>query len=123
MATEIVKALRRMDKPDMAYGYDGAYKWHTEDIGRDAAGLIEQQAKELDALREAGRWIPVGEGLPEPHVRVLIYKSTKTPGRKIHFGYYGYCGPNQAGWKDQYGNYANVTHWMPLPAAPEQKGE
>lgn len=39
--SELIMALRNMDQPDMTYGYNGAYKWCSERIGRDAADLIE----------------------------------------------------------------------------------
>lgn len=52
---EIIKALRRMDKPDMAYGYDGAYKWNAERIGPDAANLIESMKSELEQLQELAK--------------------------------------------------------------------
>lgn len=47
-ADEIIRALRHMDKPDMSYGYDGAYKWKSERIGHDAADLIESLQERLD---------------------------------------------------------------------------
>lgn len=73
--------------------------------------------EERDALREKQRWIPVTERLPERDVQVLgWYKDNP-------FSQYR---PEVVAWN---GNglvfvYAhryvtNVTHWMPLPKAPE----
>ncbi len=47
MNDEIVRALRHMDKPDMTYGYDGAYKWVPERIGPDAADRLESQQSRI----------------------------------------------------------------------------
>jgi len=108
---------------------DTAWKEHTypsepKEIGTTEwfAGFLKQKEEaiqaELAALREAGRWIPVSERLPKLHTRVLIYFKRQTLGRCIDFGHYGYLGDNLAGWKDSQGRAREVTHWMPLPAAP-----
>lgn len=52
-AEEIIKALRDIDKPPISYSYQGYYKWHTEDIGRDAADLIESLQVKAELLRIA----------------------------------------------------------------------
>ena len=49
---DVVKVLRAQDMPNMAYGYDGGYKWHTENIGRDAADLIESLQADNERLRQ-----------------------------------------------------------------------
>ena len=52
-AKEIVRALRAQSEPALSMSYKGEYKWHAEDIGSDAAALIESlQARlfEYDAL-------------------------------------------------------------------------
>lgn len=126
----------------------GVDTWTSCDIdkvGTDAADLIErltaenaalgkeiewkdmvialaqrEQAKaeaERDALREKQRWIPVTERLPERDVQVLgWYKDNP-------FSQYrpGVVAWNGNGWVFVYAHryVTNVTHWMPLPGAPE----
>ena len=60
-ATEIVKALRAMGEPPLSIKYKGEYKWHAEDIARDAIALIESLQAELAALKERDTVRP-----PEP---------------------------------------------------------
>ena len=72
---------------------------------------------ERDALREKQRWIPVTERLPERDVQGLgWYKDNP-------FSQYrpGVVAWNGNGWVFVYAHryVTNVTHWMPLPDAPE----
>lgn len=68
---DLIKALRSMDKPDMAYGYDGPYKWNSEKIARDAVNEIKRLEAELAGYREAERsceykiHTPADEGYPD----------------------------------------------------------
>lgn len=48
---EITRALRSMDEPPMAYGYDGMYRWKTAQIGRDAANMIDRLVAENQRLK------------------------------------------------------------------------
>lgn len=83
--------------------------------------LVEQlisrlRAAEIDAARlanPAGQWVAVSERLPNVAQEVIIFS-----------GFEGVC----AGVLDSYGEWfapcseyklTRVTHWMPLPAAPE----
>ena len=114
-------------------------------VGMDAADLIErltdenadlgkeiewkdmvialaqrEQAKaeaERDALREKQRWIPVAERLPERDVQVLgWYKDNPFSQYRPEVVAW-----NGNGWVFVYAHryVTNVTHWMPLPEAPE----
>jgi|ERR1035437_2114065 hypothetical protein len=66
---------------------------------------IEKLEAELAALREAERWIPVSERLPEEGQTVIVYISGK-----------GISTPTyQVGWK---WCYETPTHWRPLPPPP-----
>jgi len=70
---------------------------------------------ELEA--EQARWIPVGERLPDEGGRVYVMLNNK-------WGAIAYWFPIKGGlagmWKNDCGQVIhNVTHWMPLPEAPE----
>ena len=67
---------------------------------------------EIDMLREAARWIPVSERLPEEGVAVIVkYES----GYAIAFYKDGVWRRYSNWWID------GITHWRPLPEQPEAK--
>ena len=72
---------------------------------------------ERAALREKQRWIPVTERLPERDVQVLgWYKDNPFSQYRPEVVAW-----NGNGWVFVYAHryVTNVTHWMPLPKAPE----
>ncbi|MFW3997314.1 DUF551 domain-containing protein [Klebsiella pneumoniae] len=78
-----------------------------------------------------GGWIPVSERMPEDDDFVYIWPRPDF-GVELHVGQYCECSPKGDGWYAQVyeQNYGiewhpiTVTHWMPLPAAPQEvKGE
>ena len=76
---------------------------------------------ERAALREKQRWIPVTERLPERDVQVLgWYKDNPFSQYRPEVVAW-----NGNGWVFVYAHryVTNVTHWMPLPAAPEEEGK
>ena len=80
----------------------------------------KEQAKaeaERDALREKQRWIPVTERLPERDVQVLGWYKDNPFSQYRH----EVVAWNGNGWVFVYAHryVTNVTHWMPLPKAPE----
>ena len=88
-----------------------------ENLLNKAAESIERLTAENAELREKPRWIPVAERLPERDVQVLgWYKDNP-------FSQYrpGVVAWNGNGWVFVYAHryVTNVTHWMPLPDAPE----
>lgn len=101
---ELVKALR-----DMAT-YDCGYE-EQSDTANDAATRIERLARENAELKEAQRWVPVSERLPEDGVNVITVDK---------YGRVSKCNCLKS-YVTKYGNYDNVTHWQPLPQPP--KGE
>lgn len=89
-----------------------------EEVNTAAAELIErltaENAKaeaERDALREKKRWISVTEKTPEYDMPQLALNAD---GEALIANYaYGE-------WFDTWGQDVEVTHWMPLPEAPEE---
>lgn len=78
-----------------------------------------------------GKWIPVSERMPDDDDFVYIWPRPDF-GVELHVGQYCECSPKGDGWYAQVyeQNYGiewhpiTVTHWMPLPAAPQEvKGE
>lgn len=115
---EIVQALRCIstvcsatDRDCLKCGY--FRKWFGCDADRlstDAADLIERLTAENAALREKKRWISVTEKTPEYDMPQLALNAD---GEALIANYaYGE-------WFDTWGQDVEVTHWMPLPEAPE----
>ena len=88
-----------------------------EEVNTAAAELIERLTAENTVLREKQRWIPVAERLPERDVQVLgWYKDNPFSQYRPEVVAW-----NGNGWVFVYAHryVTNVTHWMPLPKAPE----
>lgn len=96
-----------------------------------AASALEEQrdrcaryAEEIAVLQERQRWIPVEERLPEGDDAVLAVVSGKPMENITLIGSVqiaSYCA--EAGWfitEFPWWDEPTVTHWMPLPAAPEE---
>ena len=89
-----------------------------ENLLDKAAEAIERLTDENAALREKQRWIPVAERLPERDVQVLgWYKDNPFSQYRPEVVAW-----NGNGWVFVYAHryVTNVTHWMPLPEAPEE---
>ena len=89
-----------------------------ENLLDKAAEAIERLTAENAALREKQRWIPVTERLPERDVQVLgWYKDNPFSQYRPEVVAW-----NGNGWVFVYAHryVTNVTHWMPLPKAPEE---
>jgi len=69
---------------------------------------------ELSTLRESMRWIPVGERLPENDDERQGQYLVAVEGKWVKISYF--C--PQFDW-----DYADVTHWMPLPKPPEDSSD
>lgn len=61
------------------------------------------------------KWISVKDKLPEKQTRVLLFDNG---GFGILTGRIGSAGWYLEGGLDE---FANITHWMPLPEPPEDK--
>lgn len=87
------------------------------------ADAVEKLQRENDALREANRWIPVTESVPENNDYKSYLIKTKNS--------YGIAGKDKAGWFSYYTKgtdhpiekayFHSVSHWRPLTAPPEQE--
>ncbi|ENA1176082.1 DUF551 domain-containing protein [Klebsiella pneumoniae] len=69
-----------------------------------------------------GKWIPVSERMPEVGVKVLCFPAEDEP---IHAVFNGQLWLQDISWSNSdepIDNVitCNVTHWMPLPAAPQE---
>ena len=63
--------------------------------------------------QEDRRWIPVTERLPDPFERVIVCRDEG----KVEQGY-----KDVSDWWKVYGTRTKqVTHWMPLPTAPNKE--
>ncbi|HDU2678469.1 TPA: DUF551 domain-containing protein, partial [Klebsiella pneumoniae] len=66
-------------------------------------------------------WIPVSERLPEEGGRYWCYVEEQNSLGKSHYQWN--CSWNEGAWSDK-ALAGRVTHWMPLPAAPQEvKGD
>ncbi|WP_052766920.1 DUF551 domain-containing protein [Klebsiella aerogenes] len=95
------------------------------DAVRDLSTPVDPQVAEYEQnVMQAGNspvipdtWIPVSERMPIPGVDVLVAKEFFGPGdwrRKV-----GHVRHEDSGW-NIYGASWAPTHWMPLPAAPQE---
>ena len=81
-----------------------------------------------DCFRHGVKWIPVSERLPDSDDEVLVYPFPDNS-YGIRLGtYHPYEGKLKGKWtyeEERHSYYEqveinNVTHWMPLPAVPDQ---
>ncbi len=106
---------------------DNQGKKRSEDIIRKLSGNTEQVEPVSDA-NKLGGWIPVSERMPDDDDFVYIWPRPDF-GTELHVGQYCKFHKKGAGWYAQVNeqNYGiewypiTVTHWMPLPAAPQQE--
>ena len=86
---------------------------------QEAADTLEQLQAENDRLKEEVqqmRWIPVKVRLPMPYENpVLVYDNSG-----VGMAWYS----STMGWMYRTGlGCVDVTHWMPLPAAPKEENK
>ena len=71
-------------------------------------------------------WISVKDRLPEEEGWYLVYTTPNREHKSINKAMFckGYAWGNfEPYWRGAGGHWANVTHWMPLPLAPEVKND
>jgi len=81
-----------------------------------------EMARELLERREADRWIPVSERLPEDRKPVLVFTVGLSKPDGIRMASFNKDQPLSMFWHGQIAGYGKgVTHWRPLPAPPDAK--
>lgn len=100
----------------------------SEDAWRRLLAAAQQPQDEPQNIPEIiPGWIPVSERMPDDDDFVYIWPRPDF-GVELHVGQYCECSPKGDGWYAQVyeQNYGiewypiTVTHWMPLPAAPQE---
>ncbi|WP_130952447.1 DUF551 domain-containing protein [Klebsiella pneumoniae] len=95
-------------------------------INRDSSVVRALRAAMLAAAQQSpgsepdtvpGKWIPVSERLPEEGGRYWCYVEEQNSLGKSHYQWN--CSWNEGAWSDK-ALTGRVTHWMPLPAAPQE---
>nr|WP_254925201.1 DUF551 domain-containing protein [Klebsiella pneumoniae] len=98
-----------------------------DDACRAAMLAAAPQSPGSELATVPGKWIPVSERMPDDDDFVYIWPRPDF-GVELHVGQYCECSPKGDGWYAQVyeQNYGiewhpiTVTHWMPLPAAPQE---
>jgi hypothetical protein len=91
---------------------------HPDALAMDALDTENKQLRaEVERLREAQRWIPAEERLPEIGARVLVSDKRKPKADCDEF--LGHAGNGQPVWLKG----LSMTHWMPLPELPKEVQE
>ncbi|HCQ8127753.1 TPA: DUF551 domain-containing protein [Klebsiella quasipneumoniae subsp. similipneumoniae] len=123
-------ALAAMDSEPVAWTWHYREQWHvTNDKCRAEFVATDGDVAVLPLYRHAqpapavpGKWIPVSEQMPEVGVKVLCFPVKDEP---IHATFNGQLWLQDISWSvsdEPIDNVitASVTHWMPLPAAPQE---
>ena len=83
--------------------------------------LQDSYCDRIAELEEAQRWIPVSERLPEDRATILAaFKNREILTASYYEHYKGFGGVENY-WHIEGWHSGNVTHWMPLPSAPESE--
>ena len=125
---ELAKAIRKgPDMPPVQPVADSEPVIVVGDDGGDALSyrrLIQSFEPGTKLYRHAqpapvvSGWIPVSERLPEKGGRYWCYVEEQNSLGKSHYQWN--CSWNEGAWSDK-ALTGRVTHWMPLPAAPQQE--
>lgn len=114
----IDRAIEILDKWEFFYGQRaGRELWadkSTEVQDEDIANFCRDLGLVREAL-ERTRWIPCSERLPDDGEFVLTYKNGQFEVQEYEKRRNGWIGGG--GW---FWSLAMVSHWMPLPAPPEE---
>ncbi|EPQ7467167.1 DUF551 domain-containing protein [Enterobacter kobei] len=113
------------DAIEMDDDFDSAFE-HGKAVGWNAfrAAMLQSfgNSEQLNSPVIPDGWVACSERMPEPEVDVQVYCSDKKEQMV------GYLERNEregcfrfATWRNGDGIYCQPTHWMPLPAAPQQE--
>ena len=100
----MIDAARRVEED----GYDAMHK---------AMLATAPQSPGIEPASVLGKWIPVSERIPDNTEPVLCIE------KRADFGTYGQpfvCWHDGGGWVGKTNYRPIVTHWMPLPADPQE---
>ena len=121
---EIVQALRCCASGESEEECPFTKKYGCDGCPKVSADLIERLTAENAALREKGpRWISVEDGPPE------AWKNEEDNTLINYMIYSPYFGVDIGNYHKEAGTWlcmalpCTVTHWMPLPEAPEEGGK
>lgn len=84
----------------------------------DSTLAASQQSPGSEPATVPGKWIPVSERLPEDSGRYWCYVEEQNDLGKSHYQWN--CSWNGDRWWVECEGGGIVTHWMPLPAAPQE---
>nr|WP_240507264.1 DUF551 domain-containing protein [Klebsiella pneumoniae] len=137
-ATERQRQKQSVSVPDVKIYEDvpyevGRFKTHRDcycdgwNACRAAMLAAAPQSPGSEPAAVPGKWIPVSERMPDDDDFVYIWPRPDF-GVELHVGQYCECSPKGDGWYAQVyeQNYGiewhpiTVTHWMPLPVAPQE---
>lgn len=114
---------------EMDDDFDSAFE-HGKAVGWNAyrAAMLQGAEPVTTANKLLDGWVDCSERMPEDDDFVYIWPRPDF-GVELHVGQYCECHPKGDGWYAQVyeQNYGiewcpiTVTHWMPLPAAPQQE--
>ena len=97
------------------------FAWDIWNACRAAMLAAAPQSTGSEPATVPGKWIPVSERMPEREVDVQVYCPDKKEQMVAYLesneleGYFRF-----ATWRTGDGIYCQPTHWMPLPAAPQE---
>ncbi|HBR2823377.1 DUF551 domain-containing protein [Klebsiella pneumoniae] len=121
---ELVNQLR-----DIAIEYHGTQQLRERIARAVRAAMLAAAPHDTPALNSVqsvvtvpGKWIPVSERMPEVGVKVLCFPAEDEP---IHAVFNGQLWLQDISWSNSdepIDNVitCNVTHWVPLPASPQE---
>jgi hypothetical protein len=123
MTTDRTREIARLASRQWMWEHPGCYP----SVNAETRVRIEEEL--TDAIEaaiceaEQGRWVPVSERLPENYAGVFFVhpESENAPCIGWYVDDDGSPLWHCYACEDDYGE--NVTHWQPIPSAPEGKGE
>lgn len=88
----------------------------------DSTLAADTQSPGSEPATLPGKWIPVSERMPLTHSADCEYSDIEVnvfDGERVFTAHYA-TGSQPQPWGYWVDTYANITHWQPLPAAPQE---